>query len=130
MICDVINRIKSLDGVEALDITNDSLASEHVRYMSGGRCQSTNDEYLFRILLPERVGSEGSLFSALDSNWNISLYHYRNHGGDFGRILLGLQIKDRKKDSLDGFYEKLKGIGSKECVEETSNPIYKYFYKI
>jgi threonine dehydratase len=80
--------------------------------------------------MPEKAGSLKELFLALNQGWNISLFHYRNHGSDYGRILIGIQIKDRTEEKMQHFFDKLRVAGSRECVEETDNPVSKYFFKI
>ena len=126
----MMKSIKANIGLEVVNITDNTMASQHVRYMSGGRATSQTSEYIFRIMMPEKAGSLKELFSALQDDWNISLFHYRNHGGDYGRILIGIQIKNRTEAMMEAFYNKLKVAGSRECVEETDNPVSKYFFKI
>jgi hypothetical protein len=81
-------------GVPALDLTDDELAKTHVRYMVGGRAPAcVAGERLFRFVFPERPGALALFLARLKTHWNISLFHYRNHGADFGRVLVGLQVR-------------------------------------
>jgi hypothetical protein len=79
-------------GFEALDLTHDELAKEHVRHMVGGHSALARDERLLRFVFPERPGALMKFLSHMRPNWNISLFHYRNQGADYGRILVGLQV--------------------------------------
>ena len=81
-----------------VDLTHDELAKEHVRHMVGGRSPLADDERLYRFLFPERPGALMRFLSAMRPDWNISLFHYRNQGADYGRVLVGLQVpRDRRR---------------------------------
>ena len=108
---------------EALDLTHDELAKEHVRHMVGGHSQLAQDERLLRFVFPERPGALLKFLNLLRPNWNISLFHYRNQGADYGRILVGIQVP--ASDS-QAFSEFLAALGY-PCVEETDNPVYRMF---
>ena len=108
---------------ETIDITHDDLAKEHIRHMVGGRSALSHDERLLRFVFPERPGALLKFLSLMRPNWNISLFHYRNQGADYGRILVGLQVPTEDNKAFDGFLATL----GYPCVEETANPIYKAF---
>ena len=108
---------------EAIDITHDDLAKEHIRHMVGGRSALSHDERLLRFVFPERPGALLKFLSLMRPNWNISLFHYRNQGADYGRILVGLQVPTEDSKAFSGFLATL----GYPCVEETANPIYKAF---
>ena len=79
---------------EALDLTHDELAKEHIRHMVGGHSALAEDERLLRFVFPERPGALLKFLSLMRPGWNISLFHYRNQGADYGRILVGLQVPE------------------------------------
>lgn len=105
------------------DLTNNELAKLHVRYMVGGRLANLVDERLFRFEFPERPGALLRFLQAIGSRWNISLFHYRNHGSDAGRVLAGIQVP---RDSHDEFLSHLTAL-QYPWVEETDNPAYQRF---
>jgi threonine dehydratase len=110
-------------GFGALDLTHDDLAKEHIRHMVGGHSALAQDERLLRFVFPERPGALLKFLSLMPPGWNISLFHYRNQGADYGRILVGLQVP-RSEDRL--FNRFLQTLGY-PCVEETQNPVYRMF---
>ena len=111
------------NGFQALDLTHDDLAQEHIRHMVGGRSALAQNERLLRFVFPEKPGALMKFLSAMRAGWNISLFHYRNQGADYGRILVGLQVPDK---DLANFDKILQGIGY-PYVDETNNPAYKLF---
>ncbi len=113
------------NGFKALDLTHDELAKEHIRHMVGGHSALSKDERLLRFVFPERPGALLKFLSTMRPGWNISLFHYRNQGADYGRILVGLQVP--KADNA-AFKQFLATLGY-PCVEETENPVYKLFLK-
>jgi threonine dehydratase len=115
----------SKNGFKAIDLTHDDLARDHIRHMVGGHSALAKDERLLRFEFPERPGALMKFLSAMRPGWNISLFHYRNQGADYGRILVGLQVPAADNKAFDAF---LKTLGY-PCVEETDNPIYKLFLK-
>jgi threonine dehydratase len=115
----------SKHGFEALDLTHDELAKEHVRHMVGGHSPLAQDERLLRFVFPERPGALMKFLSHMRPNWNISLFHYRNQGADYGRILVGLQVPKDEHDAFAGFLETL----GYPYVEETGNPVYRLFLR-
>jgi threonine dehydratase len=110
-------------GFKTLDLTDDEMAKLHVRHLVGGRSALAKDELIYRFEFPERPGALMNFLSSMSPNWNISLFHYRNHGADVGRILVGLQVP---KDEQKAFVSFLKNIGF-EYVDETNNPAYRLF---
>ncbi|HNB05794.1 MAG TPA: threonine ammonia-lyase, biosynthetic, partial [Thauera aminoaromatica] len=107
----------------ALDLTDDEMAKSHVRYMVGGRAPQVENEVVYRFVFPERPGALMNFLSNLRSDWNISLFHYRNHGSDFGRVLVGMQVPPADKDAFDAFLQRL----GYDYVAETDNPAYRMF---
>ena len=112
-------------GFGALDLTHDELAKEHIRHMVGGRTGLAGNERLLRFVFPERPGALLKFLNLMRPNWNISLFHYRNQGADYGRILVGVQVPTADHGAFDGF---LKTLGY-PFVEETGNPVYQLFLK-
>lgn len=110
-------------GFKTLDLTHDELAKEHIRHMVGGQSSLSKDERLLRFEFPERPGALMKFLSAMRPGWNISLFHYRNQGADYGRILVGLQVP---KTDNQAFKEFLDTLGYPH-VEETDNPVYRLF---
>ncbi len=111
------------EGYELVDLTDDEMAKLHVRYMVGGRAPQVNDELLFRFEFPERPGALVKFLNHLGPNWNISLFHYRNHGADFGRVLVGMQIPEGERERFRASMDKL----GYNFAEETDNPAYAFF---
>lgn len=110
-------------GFENIDLTDNELAKTHVRYMVGGRSPDVHGERLFRFWFPERPGALARFLATMGADWNISLFHYRTQGGDFGRVLVGLEIPDGQESQLQVFLENL----GYRYVEETDNQAYKLF---
>jgi threonine dehydratase len=112
-------------GFKTLDLTHDELAKEHIRHMVGGHSPLSHDERLLRFVFPERPGALLKFLNLMGPNWNISLFHYRNQGADFGRILVGLQVPPKDDKAFAKFLSTL----GYPCVEETRNPVYRLFLK-
>jgi threonine dehydratase len=110
-------------GFSTLDLTHDELAKLHIRHLVGGRSPLAHDELLYRFEFPERPGALMRFLNSMAPNWNISLFHYRNQGGDVGRILVGLQVP---RDEMDEFRDFLAGLGYRHW-DESANPVYKLF---
>ncbi|MFZ3220628.1 MAG: threonine ammonia-lyase, biosynthetic [Rhodoferax sp.] len=106
-----------------LDLTHDELAKEHIRHMVGGHSPLAHDERLLRFIFPERPGALMKFLSLLRPGWNISLFHYRNQGADYGRILVGLQVPKADSKAFTKFLQTL----DYPYVEETANPVYRMF---
>ncbi|KAL2054020.1 hypothetical protein ABVK25_005559 [Lepraria finkii] len=112
------------NGMEAVDLSGDELAKSHIRYLVGGR-SSVSDERLYMFEFPERPGALVKFLTTLQPGQNISLFHYRNHGGDIGKVLAGIQCPEGQKPELEGFLKKL-GYPFIEC---TDSPTYKMFLR-
>jgi len=110
---------------QTLDLTHDDLAQEHIRHMVGGHSPLAHDERLLRFVFPERPGALLKFLSLMRPGWNISLFHYRNQGADYGRILVGLQVPPKDGRAFDKFLDTL----GYPYVEETSNPVYRLFLR-
>ena len=104
-----------------LDLTDDELAKQHLRHMVGGRSSLARDEQLYRFEFPERPGALTHFLGHMHPDWNISLFHYRNQGADYGRILVGIQVREDEQLALRRF---LDGLGYPHC-DESDNPAYK-----
>ena len=90
-------------GFKSLDLTHDDLAKEHIRHMVGGHSALSKDERLLRFIFPERPGALMKFLGTMKPGWNISLFHYRNQGADYGRILVGLAGAQGRQQGLQGF---------------------------
>ncbi len=112
-------------GFANVNLTDDELAKEHVRHMVGGRSALAQAERLFRFEFPERPGALMRFLAAMHPGWNISLFHYRNQGADYGRILVGIQVPPGEEAAFDDFLRSL----AYPCVEETDNPVYGLFLR-
>jgi len=110
-------------GYSVVDLTDNETAKLHIRYMVGGHAPGVRDEALFRFQFPERPGALSSFLSEMGKRWNISLFHYRNHGAAYGRVLMGIQIQSGEKKVFTRF---LKESGY-AWEEETDNPAYHLF---
>ncbi len=110
-------------GFDTLDLTHDEMAKQHIRHLVGGKSPLAHDESLYRFEFPERPGALMRFLDSLAPNWNISLFHYRNQGGDVGRILVGLQVPKKEKKELQ---QVLVSLGLK-FEDETQNPVYRMF---
>lgn len=112
-------------GYPALDISDNEMAILHLRHMVGGRCPDLQDEILFRFEFPERPGALLKFLETIGNNYNISLFHYRNHGAAYGRVLVGIQVPNEERKRFDEFLQKL----GYRYWEETSNPVYQLFLR-
>jgi threonine dehydratase len=112
-------------GFATADLTDDELAKLHIRHMVGGRTPVAGDERLFRFEFPERPGALMQFLARMHPGWNISLFHYRNQGADYGRILVGIQVPDEDMGSLRSFFDDL----GYPYIEETGNPAYRLFLR-
>jgi threonine dehydratase len=110
-------------GYTHTDLTANELAKTHIRYMVGGRSTVVGSEVLYRFWFPERPGALSRFLGSMGANWNISLFHYRHQGGDFGRVLIGLEIPDGEEAALPDF---LNNLGYR-FVCESDNPAFKLF---
>ncbi|KAF9241623.1 tryptophan synthase beta subunit-like PLP-dependent enzyme [Melanogaster broomeanus] len=112
------------EGFKGFDISDDEMAKSHARYMVGG-CTVVPDERLFRFEFPERPGALRKFLMGLQRGWNISLFHYRNHGADLGKVLTGIQVPPQDYDQFQQF---LKDLGY-NYTEETNNEVYKRYLR-
>jgi len=110
-------------GYETLDLTDNEMAKLHVRHMVGGAAPDVKCERLYRFEFPERPGALTKFLDTLGGRWNISLFHYRNHGADFGRVLVGFEVPDDQEGPFGLFLEKL----GYPYQREVDNPAYKRF---
>ncbi|MGZ8319656.1 MAG: threonine ammonia-lyase, biosynthetic, partial [Telluria sp.] len=108
---------------KTLDLTHDELAKLHIRHLVGGKSALAHDELLYRFEFPERPGALMRFLASMAPNWNISLFHYRNQGGDVGRILVGLQVP---AGEMADFRDFLNTLGYRYW-DESANPVYKLF---
>jgi threonine dehydratase len=122
---DRIERQLGKQGFGIVNLTDDELAKEHVRHMVGGRSDLAGEERLFRFEFPERPGALMRFLAAMHPGWNISLFHYRNQGADYGRILVGIQVPAGEQAAFDDFLHSL----AYPCTEETHNPVVRLFLR-
>jgi threonine dehydratase len=110
-------------GYTVEDLSNNEMAKLHVRHMVGGRSPGIENERLFRFEFPERPGALLDFLDAIGTEWNISLFHYRNHGSDYGRILAGIDVPAEETDDLEAHLAEL----GYPHWEESDNPAYSMF---
>ena len=118
-------------GCRTLDLSNNEVAKSHVRHMVGGRMgmapargtRAPSRELLYRFEFPERQGALMKFLRSMNPSWNISLFHYRNHGADYGRVLAGIQVPETDRAEFRGFLDRL----GYDYVDETANPAYRMF---
>ncbi|SFN01193.1 threonine ammonia-lyase, biosynthetic [Dokdonella immobilis] len=113
------------EGFATLDLSTDELAKQHLRHMIGGRSADAHDELLYRFEFPERPGALLRFLSAMDPGWNISLFHYRNEGADYGRILVGIQVPQADMKDFRAFLGRL----GYPHDDESANPAYRLFLR-
>jgi threonine dehydratase len=110
-------------GLTTLDLSDNEMAKLHARHMVGGRAPFARNELLYRFEFPERPGALMRFLEAMRGGWNISLFHYRNQGADYGRVLVGIQVPRQEMSDFRGFLRKL----GYPYADETRNPAYKLF---
>ncbi|CFW13361.1 threonine dehydratase biosynthetic [Bordetella pertussis] len=110
-------------GFDTLDLTHDELAKTHLRHMVGGHSALARNELLYRFEFPERPGALMRFLNAMNPDWNISLFHYRNQGADYGNILIGIQVPPTDKKLFKTFVAEL----GYPHWNETDNPAYRLF---
>ncbi|MFI9651095.1 threonine ammonia-lyase, biosynthetic [Guyparkeria sp. LHSS19-1] len=118
----VFEQLKSAE-LPAIDLTDNEMAKLHGRHMVGGHAGDIRDERLFRFEFPERPGALMKFLSHLGARWNISLFHYRNHGADYGRVLVGIQVPEAEVGELTAYLEALRY----PYWPESDNPVYPLF---
>ncbi|HWJ87632.1 MAG TPA: threonine ammonia-lyase, biosynthetic [Pelagibacterium sp.] len=110
-------------GHTVLDLTYDEVAKLHIRYMVGGRVEGLRNELLYRFEFPERPGALLKFLEGLAPDWNISLFHYRNHGSDYGRVLTGIQVPPGEREAFEAYLDTL----GYAHWDESDNPAYTMF---
>ena len=110
-------------GLATLDISDNEMAKLHVRHLVGGRAPQASNELLYRFEFPERPGALMKFLESMSHDWNISLFHYRNHGADYGRVLVGMQVPPGERGDFRQFLAKL----GYNYVDETNNAAYSLF---
>ena len=110
-------------GLKTIDLTDDELTKLHLRHMVGGHSPLAENELLYRFEFPERPGALMQFVTSMSPDWNISLFHYRNNGADYGRILVGMQVPPHETTEWQSFLDNL---GYHYC-NESDNPAYKLF---
>lgn len=110
-------------GYGVVDMTDNELAKVHVRYMVGGRASQLRDELVFRFQFPERPGALLKFLDRLGDAWNISMFHYRSHGADHGRVLAGIQVPEESREAFIALLDAL----DYPYWDETNNPAYRLF---
>jgi threonine dehydratase len=118
----IIDALREQD-YPVIDMSDNEMAKLHVRYMVGGHAPGIHDEILYRFQFPERPGALLKFLTGMAHGWNISLFHYRNHGSDHGRVLVGIQVPEAERPQ---FHDYLQELGY-PFFEETDNPAYRLF---
>ncbi len=114
------------NGYPVLDLSDNEMAKLHVRHMVGGHAPGELDEVLYRFDFPERPGALMHFLTRMGARpWNISMFHYRNHGSDYGRVLIGLQVPQDQRGEFQSFLEEV----GYDCRDETENPAYRLFLR-
>ena len=109
--------------IEAYDLSDNEMAKLHVRHLVGGHAPAAEHEILFRFEFPERPGALMQFLNSMSRGWNISLFHYRNHGADYGRVLVGMQVPPSDHAQFQRFLDRL----GYRYVDESANPAYRLF---
>jgi threonine dehydratase len=110
-------------GIPTLDLSDNEVAKLHLRHLVGGRADAAQHELLYRFEFPERPGALMRFLESMGESWNISLFHYRNHGADYGRVLAGIQVPPSDKGAFRDFLRRL----GYAYWDETDNPAYRLF---
>jgi len=110
-------------GYDVLDVSHDDVAVLHIRHMVGGKSQHVQNERIYRFQFPERPGALMNFLNHMSDSWNISMFHYRNHGSDYGRVLAGIQVPSEDDAKFNSFLEQL----GYAYFNETDNPVIKQF---
>ena len=109
--------------IEAYDLSDNEMAKLHVRHLVGGHAPAAENEILYRFEFPERPGALMRFLDSMSAGWNISLFHYRNHGADYGRVLVGMQVPPKAAGEFRSFLDRL----GYTYVDESANPAYRMF---
>jgi threonine dehydratase len=110
-------------GLPALDLMDNEVAKLHLRHLVGGHAPQAEHEQVYRFEFPEKPGALMKFLDTMGHGWNISLFHYRNHGADYGRVFIGLQVPPEDAAEFTAFLANL----GYPYWEETGNPAYKLF---
>lgn len=119
---EIVSTLKKA-GYPVVDMTENSLAKNHIRHMVGGHSSVVDNEIIYRFQFPERPGALLNFLTKLAGRWNISMFHYRNHGSAFGRVLVGLQVAKGERKELEKLLDELQY----SYWDETENPAFKLF---
>jgi len=119
----VISRQLTEAGLPNVDLTDDEISKIHIRYMVGGRTTKVAHERLISFEFPERPGALARFLNHMQGGWNITLFHYRNHGADYGRILVGIDVPTTDDEAFENFLESL----GYSYQDETQNAAYRLF---
>ncbi|MEH2172051.1 threonine ammonia-lyase, biosynthetic [Nostoc sp.] len=122
---DAVKMVETFEahGFETLDLTDDELTKLHLRHMVGGHSPLAHNELLYRFEFPERPGALMKFVTSMSPDWNISLFHYRNNGADYGRIVVGIQVPPHEMEDWQAFLDHL----GYRYWDENKNPAYKLF---
>jgi threonine dehydratase len=118
----LVNTLQA-QGLPTIDLTDNEVAKLHLRHLVGGHAPQAKHEMVFRFEFPEKPGALMNFLETMGHDWNISLFHYRNHGADFGRVLVGMQVPP---DEFNEFKIFLDHLGYPHW-DETDNPAYRLF---
>lgn len=124
-VAEVLADLKEL-GLSAIDLSDNELAKLHIRHLVGGNAPNVQNERLFRFYFPERPGALLNFIDAMRTEFNVTLFQYRYHGADFGRILMGFEVPEEKQADFEDFLVRVEAMGYPH-EEETENPAYKLF---
>ena len=120
---DIVIDALTTKGYPVNDMSDNEVAKLHIRYMVGGRVSGLKDEVVFRFQFPERPGALLQFLTNIGKRWNISMFHYRNHGAGYGRVLVGMQVPFKEQKKLNEFFQKT----GYPFWDETDNPAYDLF---
>lgn len=117
--------IKDLEsnGLRTEDLSDNEMAKLHIRHLVGGHARDVKNEIVYRFEFPDRPGALMQFLNSMSNHWNISLFHYRNHGADYGRVLVGMEVPPEEKADFKAFLAQL----DNRYWDETQNPAYKLF---
>lgn len=118
----LVNTLQA-QGLPTIDLTDNEVAKLHLRHLVGGHAPQAKHEMVFRFEFPEKPGALMNFLETMGHDWNISLFHYRNHGADFGRVLIGMQVPPEEFDEFKSFLDHL----GYPHWDETDNPAYRLF---
>jgi threonine dehydratase len=120
-----VSAVLTAAGYPVADMTDNEVAKLHVRHMVGGRVNSAKQEILYRFEFPERPGALMQFLLGLGERWNITMFHYRNHGSAWGRVLIGFEAPRTARAELARFLDRI----GYRYAEETDNAAYQMFLR-